>query len=70
MYSNFNVTCCYCGYYFSLIPDENYPDELFDESQHYTTSCPRCTKELSIEVNAVWSYRADKLESDELNDID
>lgn len=64
----FDVTCVYCGIMFSLVEDDDYPDEMFDTQNHLERECPQCHKKLSIEVDAIYSYTADRYESEDLND--
>lgn len=67
---NFNVVCCYCGEMFAVAAGDDWPNDVFDESDNLERTCSGCGKKISIEVNAIWSYSPDKQSSDELNDVD
>ena len=64
MRSSFKVVCPYCGYVNDFV-DDNWHDELIDDSRDHDIPCMKCKKEMVVIVHAVYTLSAEQQEEDD-----
>ena len=64
MRSDFSVVCPYCGRKNEFV-DDNWHDELIDDTEIHDIECLHCGKTMVVEVHAVYTLSAEASEDDD-----